>query len=501
MYAVRKFFTRHWFLICLLCITILASFLRIYNYQNRWGLAYDQAHDALVARYAIEARKIPLVGPFSSAGAFQTGGEWYWIVMLGTFLFPSAVITPWVFLTVLYVLFVILIVFVGAEFYGKKFGLLVGLLAAVSTAQIAQSTNLTNQSPLALISLFAIWSMVKFVKTREARYLFLLGFNVSFAPTVHMQGILLVSLLVITILFSGIPTFRGFFLLFLGVSIPLVPLLFFDLKSDFINIRNMWSYYFHDQFKISYEMLGRRWLTYAGVFLPTAWGHIIGGNSIAGYLLVGLLWFFTVHDFLKKRIKKDWTIIIASAICMIVIMRYTRTPLFDSYLVVLHPFMLLLSGWAVYKLIRKKMILGLFFLLLIAGGSIKKDIAEILHAENYSAISTTSSLDRLLKKYPQQKFAVYSYQYNWADKNLTLSLFLDAKNLIDDHGRRIGFVVASQSGEFAYPIIMGEKKGYQLLDLQSSSSAQLAKAQWVLVNARQVYEATQEWYTIINKTK
>ena len=59
----------------------IAFVLRFYNYNNRWGLAYDQAHDALVARYALEAGKIPLVGPFSSAGAFQTGGEWYWIIM------------------------------------------------------------------------------------------------------------------------------------------------------------------------------------------------------------------------------------------------------------------------------------------------------------------------------------------------------------------------------------------------------------------------------------
>lgn len=493
-----KFISHHWYFIVFISLIVLAAFFRFYNYQNRWGLAYDQAHDALVARHALEARKIPLVGPFSSAGAFQTGGEWYWLIMIGTLLNQDTVISPWIFITILYVLFVVFIVLVGAEFYGKKFGILVGFLATVSTAQIAQSTNLTNQSPLALISLFGIWSMVRFVKTGKMKYLFFLGLITSFAPTIHMQGILLALLLFITIVFSRVTSLRGIIILLFGIIIPLIPLIIFDLKNDFVNIQNMWNYYFHDQFKISYEVLGRRWLTYVGVFLPAAWGHIVGGSAVVGYLLGGLLSFFTVRDIFNKKITKEWLIIITSFICMIVIVRYTRTPLFDSYLVVLHPFILLLSGWVLHKLFRKKMIVGVIMFLFIVGGSIKKDIVEILRAENYSAIETTSRVDTILKKYPQQQFAVYSYRYYWADKNLTLSLFLDAKNLSDDNGRRIGFVIASRSGEFAYPVIMGEKKGYQILDLQSSSGAELAKAQWVLVNKRQIYEATEDWYATMN---
>ena len=145
MKKIKLFLKSHRFGVCVFFILIFATVLRFYNYENRWGLAYDQAHDSIVARYALENYKTPLVGPFSSAGPFQTGGEWYWFIMVATVFYPNAVITPWVVLTLLHVLFVLLIIFVGKELVNKKFGLIVGLLATVSTAQIAQATNLTNQ--------------------------------------------------------------------------------------------------------------------------------------------------------------------------------------------------------------------------------------------------------------------------------------------------------------------------------------------------------------------
>src|SRR3989338_5083739 len=147
------FVKKHYFYILLFFILILASFLRFYNYNNRWGLAYDQAHDVLVARYGVQNLKIPLVGPFSSAGPFQTGGEWDWFIMLGTLLNFNSVIAPWIFLTFISVVFVALISLFGKEFKGSVFGLLLGFITAVSPAQISQSTNLTNQSLLALTTL------------------------------------------------------------------------------------------------------------------------------------------------------------------------------------------------------------------------------------------------------------------------------------------------------------------------------------------------------------
>ena len=78
--------------------------------------------------------------------------------MLGTVLFPFSIIGPWIFITFIYVLFVYLIILLARELIDKTFALIVGLLTAVSTAQIAQAVSLTNQSPQAIF--FIAWYMV-----------------------------------------------------------------------------------------------------------------------------------------------------------------------------------------------------------------------------------------------------------------------------------------------------------------------------------------------------
>ncbi|MEK7450629.1 MAG: hypothetical protein AAB662_01675 [Patescibacteria group bacterium] len=494
MKRYRKFISAHWFGTCILLIILLSVFLRFYNYENRWGLAYDQAHDAIVARYAVENHKIPLVGPFSSAGPFQTGGEWYWFIMAATFFSPNAVITPWVALTLLYTLFVLLIIFVGKELVNEKFGLIVGLLAAVSTAQIAQATNLTNQSPLAIIALGAIWSMIIYAKTKKLKYLFLLALFVSLASTIHLQGAALIVILPITIIFKRPPFVKGIIALLLGIFIPLVPIILFDLNNNFVNSHSMLQYYLYDQYKISLDVLGRRWLTYTGVFWPNIWSHVIGGNMITGYILTIGLFFITLYSFFKKRIQGKWCILLISFLLAVIVLRYTRTPLYDSYVVFLHPFIILLTGWLIYAVYKMKKSLGVLLLIVILAGSIIKDVRQIGNAENYTDFQVKNWKKTLISQFPSSKFALYDHQYKTVNKSLPLVLYLDSDRKISDNGLRIGMTFATMSGEFKQPIIVGDKTGHQILDLSSSTSAQLKNDEWVFINPSAIYKSTEEWF-------
>ncbi|EKD86796.1 MAG: hypothetical protein ACD_37C00141G0003 [uncultured bacterium] len=491
----RKFSFKNYFTVSLICLLLLSLFLRFYNYQNRWGLALDQAHDGLIARYALGALKIPLVGPFSSAGPMQTGGEWYWFIMLGTVFNKSEVMSPWIFLTLTYVLFVLLITLLGKELISKNFGILLGILSLVSTAQIAQSANLTNQSPLALFSLFAIWSMVKYVKTKKLIYLFFLGFNVSLAAMFHFQGAALMVLVLTTIILSRV-NLKGFIIILCGLFVPVIPLLLFDLKNDFVNIRNIIQYELHDQYKISLDVLGRRWKTYAGIFWPNAWSHVIGGYSFNGYVLLAGLGIVTLYSFLKKNLSKEWQIIILSFLGMVVVLRYIRTPLYDSYIVFLHPFIFLLTGWFIYTILKKNRFIGLVIFTIIVVFSLIKDSKELNYNKaNESALEVSSEVKLLSEKFPNQKFSIYSYKYQSAGKNFILALFLDAKDLIDDNGIRIGIVESTESGVLKFPVLQGDVSGLRLLDLSSSTSDELKNSNWANVNPKQIYYATEEWYT------
>lgn len=491
----KKFIARNWFFSSIVLLILFAAILRFYNYENRWGLAYDQAHDALVARYALEAHKIPLVGPFSSAGPFQSGGEWYWFIMAATAFYPNAVITPWVILTLFHVLFVLLIIFVGKELVNKKFGLIVGLLATVSTAQIAQATNLTNQSPLAIVALCAIWSMIIYVKTKKLKYLFLLALFVSLAPTIHLQGTALIILVPITIIFTRPPFVKGIIALLLGIFIPLVPIILFDLNNNFVNSHSMLQYYFYDQYKISLDVLGRRWLTFIGIFLPNAWSHIIGGNLILGYIAMILSAVAIVYNFLKSQLSKEWYILVISFLGMLVLVRYTRTPIFDSFIVFIHPFILLFTALAIFSIYKKNVALGLSFLFLIAIGSLFKDIKEIKLATNYAAPWSREQERALITNFPNHKLAIYDFKNKTTGESLPLVLFLYTNKKIDDGGIKLGVVIATSGAQFKYPIVFGDKEGYKILNLNNSNNTQLRNEGWIFINPSQVYKSTEEWYS------
>lgn len=490
-----NFLKIHKFGIAISLIILLAFLFRFYNFENRWGLAYDQAHDVLVARHAIESHKIPLLGPFSSAGPFQTGGEWYWFIMAGVVLYPSLVLAPWLFLSAIYVVFVYLMIRLGTELVDKKFGIIVGLLSAFSSAQIAQSTNLTNQAPLAIVSLLALYSMVKYTRTKSINYIFLLGFFVSLGASVHLQGIALIFLALFTFLFAGIPFKKiGLLYLLVGLILPWLPVLISDLSHNFFNFTNMFNYYAYDQYKISLDVLGRRWLTYAGVFWPNAWAHVIGGQVAIGYATIFISGIIFLYELFKKRISKEWYIILASFLCAIVVLRYTRTPLFYSYIVFLHPFVLMLTGWGVYLLYKSKRGLGMIALVILIVGSSKENISQINTEENYTSMYIQDWKKNLLAKFPNEKFALYDYNHKTVDKSLPLALFLDGDSRIDDDGMKIGLLIGASKLMPRRSVINGDEGAHQIVNLNSSTSAQLKNEGWVFVNPSAIYKSTEEWY-------
>ncbi len=490
----KKFIKERWFGIGVFFVLVLAIFLRFYNYENRWALWVDQASFALLSRYALEAHKLPLLGPFSSAGPFQTGGEWYWFIMAATAIYPNAAITPWVILTVLFVFFVLLIIFVGKELVGRKFGLLVGVLATVSTAQVIQSSDLTNQSPLAFIALCAIWAMIRYVRTNKPIYSFLLSLFVGLASSIHLQGVALIIMVPITIIFTRIALLKRVILSLFGLFLPWIPILIVDSNNHFLNTSNMFRYYFHDQYLISLDVLGRRWLTFLDNFLPNVWSYIIGGNFIFGCVLIVLSGIVISYSLFKNKLSREWNILAISFLSMLVLVRYTRTPLFDSFIIFTHPFILLFTAFGIFLCIKKNVIFGLSFLTLILIASLNKDIKHIVNAVNPMATRAQTNREILIRRYPNEKFSIYDHKFKTPYISQSLSLYLDEKNKIDDKGKRLGISIATFSAKLKLPIIYEKKGEYYILDISSLSEAQLFYYGWESANPSALYRNVQEWY-------
>ncbi len=480
------------FLLILLCIAAVGFLLRFWNYGGRYGLAYDQAHDAIVAREAVREGKIPLVGPFSSAGPFQTAGTWYWLLMLPTVLYPYSVLSPWIFLTFLSVILIIGMGFFGKYLEDTRFGLILAAFTAVSSAQIDQSINLTNQTPIPFFSFLTIVFAVLYLKSKKLHLAFLMGFFAAFAASIHLQGMSLAILVVLALVFSGKVGIRSFFVALFGGMLPMLPLFIWDAANDFVNTKNMIYYYRYDQFNISLDVLGRRWLTYITDFWPREWSHIIGGfPSIAIGIAIIVMVFF-IYYLWKRKLPLHWLLLFISFFCMVVLVRYTRVPIFASFITFMHPFILLFTGWGIYKLIKHVPVVGyLFLVLVLTGTGWKTSIEAFAPRVNGIAITAKEIRQLLVTRYPNEKFAIYDYNYEQRQRSVPYVLFLDEANLLSDDGRRIGFIHLKAQEMLQTDII--STGGELISDLTSSSSSTLANDGWVLVNSSKIYSSTEEW--------
>lgn len=479
-----------WVKVCFLSILFLTIFLRFYNYNNRWGLAYDQAHDVLVAREALREHKLPLLGPFSSAGPFQTGGAWYWLIMLGVLINPSSIVAPWILLTSLSVFFVIMLIYVGKQIGGVQLGLISGLLGAVSTAQNTQSTNLTNQSPLSLLALLSIWASVSYLIHKKRSAIMLMSFFISLAISIHLQGVALLPLLALVVVMTR---FRNFLFVVLGFLLPQLSLIYYDLQHNFFNFNNMFTYYFNNSNPVSYEMLGRRWLTYMSIFWPKEWSHITGGLLSIGIIALVVSVFMIGRSMVKKQLPKEIVSLTLAAVISVILLRYVRTPLYSSYLTFLHPFILLMVGWSLWKVIQKNIYLGLSLLLIISAGSFVTTWHDLTTSTNTTITLVNNWKERLDTMVQAPSYRIYDQNYQNVGLSVPLSLVLDVAGKSSADGLNLGVGYGKIFGAPEAGIAIGKSTGLQIFDLSASTSSELNQGKWIPVDAKSIYLATEEW--------
>ena len=183
---------------------------------------------------------------------------------------------------------------------------------------------------------------------------------------------------------------------------------------------------------------------------------------------------------------------------MVVILRYLKTPLFESFYVFIHPFVLVLTAYLIYHLYMFKKGIGMLVFVTVIGGTLITNWQHIQSGENITHMFASTWSHELKQKFPGEKFAVYDYEYKYRDKSFPLVLYLMSEDMIDDNGKRIGIAVTSKEVDHSetYQSIIGNTGSYQVFDLEASSSSQLRGSKWSFVNPSQVYKSTQSWYTL-----
>lgn len=375
--TIKVFVKKHQSLLLILLIFILSCVWRFYQYRERWMFNQDEARDAIIAKYAIENKVIPLLGPPSSAGPFSFGPLYYWVVIILSLLFSFMINGPWFGFTLLSALSSVIMFIALKKMGGLFLGFVGGLLTAFSTGLIEFSTGMTNPILSGLAVFLLLYSIIFYLSESKKRYAVLIGLSLGLAVNAHLQsGVLMIIIPLIFLVSSNSLRNKLRFLFYSSVAliITFIPLIIFDIKNKGIWIKSVIEYLLHGQNKFYIPI---RWLTEVKIFWPELLGRIIIGNEKWGFVLMGLLVLSGFIAFKKRWIKRSMVVIVLTFIFQVIAIRYYKGPRLPVYLLFLYPFLILFIAWMINIFWKINKNIGLILLALILMFSSKSNLITI----------------------------------------------------------------------------------------------------------------------------
>lgn len=422
-----------WLIIVL--IFILAVFFRTYNYTDRVFVHADNARDIQVARYAADNFKVPQVGQFSSAGPFFYGPWYYWFLEAVSFI-PFGFLTHWYVMTILYLLFIVLMFWLGNKIGDKWTGSLAALFAAISTSQINFSLAVWNVSIVPILSAVALVVLVKFIQSQKLIYLWLLGFTVTLSVTIHLQSLLILPILLVALFWGKLSAkiiLKNLLILILGSTVALAPLIYFDARHNWHNLQSLFIFLTVDQFNI---FTPNRWLLYIGRYWPETWSYIIGGSKYLGWVIIIILSLLVVLKVKYFRFHKAFFAVLIAFALGVVLFRYYRGERHLYYTLFSHSFVILLTAWATSKIFRIKNYLGLVLVTLIIIMTINQSFKD-LKARGVTLSEINSIAEKVYSQYPNEKFAIYGCHVDTSMAH-PLALLIYYEGRADSNATKVG---------------------------------------------------------------
>ena len=227
-------------------LIVLFLFLRFYQLPRSVNFSMDQGTTLLTLYNLWQEKKITLIGPETSIQSVDKHSFFHgpWIYY---FLLPFMLISRWEplagsFLFISLNLLALVFLYQGAkQKFGLKTAFITGLIFTFSPKMIYFSQFFWNPNFLPLCSclLLYLWSKISKKKV-NLTFFFLAGLIIGFGLGNHYLFFLLAILFTLSMLLQK-HSWKSFFVLIEGVIISLTPLIIFELKHDFYNLKTVLS--------------------------------------------------------------------------------------------------------------------------------------------------------------------------------------------------------------------------------------------------------------------
>jgi len=202
----------------------------------------DEGRDVLVVKRMIVDHKFTLLGPTASIAPFHLGPFYYYLMLPFLWIFNLDPVGPAVMVALFGIATVFLVYWVGKDFFNEKVGLLAASLYAISPLVIIHSRSSWNPNVLPFFSLLLIFFLKKAVEKKH--WLYYLGVGILFGIAIQLHYLaLFLGPVILTFLLIFSPfkkNFKFYLLVFFGFLIGWSPFLLFELRHQFVNLKNLY---------------------------------------------------------------------------------------------------------------------------------------------------------------------------------------------------------------------------------------------------------------------
>lgn len=351
----------------LAAILIVAAVCRLYKIDQYMTFLGDEGRDVIVVRRLLTQGHPPLIGPGTSIGNMYLGPLYYYLMAPALLVANFSPVGPAVQIALLGVITVWFIWFVGREWFGKTTGLIAAGLYAISPTVIIYSRSSWNPNIMPFFALLSIYAMWKVWKQHKFKWLLITGVAFAFVLQSHYLGLLLIPTLFIFWFLSKVPI-RYSLLTVSLFALLMSPLLFFDIRHNWINSKAIYTFFTIRQETVSvkpWSAIPNTWPIYKDVItrLPA------GRNEIMGLVLsIAIVIFIIFLIFKRKILTPNYLLLITWFAFGLIGLGLYKQHIYDHYYGFFFIVPFLFIGLVFQELInRKNKFLNILMLLSIAG--------------------------------------------------------------------------------------------------------------------------------------
>ncbi|MFH0943378.1 MAG: glycosyltransferase family 39 protein [Candidatus Beckwithbacteria bacterium] len=388
MEKIKRFFHHYWLIILL---TFLGAVLRLYRIEGTLQFLGDQGRDMIILRNLWVKHDLPFIGPVTSVGNFFLGPLYYylmapWVLLANFNPVGPAIATAFIGIITLPILYLI-----TRAMLSPAAAAITCFLYALAAIPIELTRSAWNPNPMPLAALGIVFGFYQAQKTKKSKWLLLSAVSLGIALQLHYMIVFFGPFILwqLILVFKQPALRRSLFYWFSIIVLLMSPLILFELKNNFINVRGLFEYLTKNDYA-KFNL----WQTFKDLTgrSEQAIGMLLGFGEAFSQLrawLTRLVWLPAIFLFFSQP-QLGYRTVFLWLFVTIVSIAFFHGRIFPYYLAFLFPAVFMLAGEILSKLKGKLWPVAIGFIILFLVYNFPKIYQVLTSQGNLNSVKTTA---------------------------------------------------------------------------------------------------------------